>query len=88
MVKNPPEKAGDIKDAGLIPGSGRSPGGGCRNSLNILALRISWTEEPGRLWFIEPQRVKHDTHVRGFMRNHFSFKHDSYEVVRVSMRRC
>ena len=28
MVKNLPANAGDIKDAGLIPGSGRSPRGG------------------------------------------------------------
>ena len=28
VVKNPPAGAGDIRDAGLIPGSGRSPGGG------------------------------------------------------------
>ena len=28
VVKNPPAKAGDIKDMGLIPGSGKSPGGG------------------------------------------------------------
>ena len=28
MVKNPPAHAGDGRDAGLIPGSGRSPGGG------------------------------------------------------------
>ena len=28
MVKNPPANAGDIRDSGLIPGSGRSPGGG------------------------------------------------------------
>ena len=28
MVKNPPANAGDIKDAGSTPGSGRSPGGG------------------------------------------------------------
>ena len=28
MVKNPSGNAGDIRDAGLIPGSGRSPGGG------------------------------------------------------------
>ena len=28
VVKNPPANAGDIRDAGLIPGSGRSPGGG------------------------------------------------------------
>ena len=28
VVENPPANAGDIRDAGLIPGSGRSPGGG------------------------------------------------------------
>ena len=27
-VKKPPANAGDIKDRGSIPGSGRSPGGG------------------------------------------------------------
>ena len=27
-VKNPPANAGDIRDAGAIPGSGRSPEGG------------------------------------------------------------
>ena len=28
VVKNPPANAGDIRDAGSIPGSERSPGGG------------------------------------------------------------
>ena len=28
MVKNPPASAGDIRDVGLIPGLGRSSGGG------------------------------------------------------------
>ena len=28
VVKNLPANAGDIRDSGLIPGSGRSPGGG------------------------------------------------------------
>ena len=28
VVKNPPANAGDVRDAGLIPGSERSPGGG------------------------------------------------------------
>ena len=28
MVKNPPPNAGDTGDVGLIPGPGRSPGGG------------------------------------------------------------
>ena len=27
MVKTPPADAGDIRDVGLIPGSGKSPGG-------------------------------------------------------------
>ena len=31
MVKNPPANAGDVRNAGLIPGSGRSPGGGHGN---------------------------------------------------------
>ena len=33
MVKNPPTYAGDIRDAGLIPGLGRSPRGGHGNLL-------------------------------------------------------
>ena len=31
MVKNPPANAGCIRDMGLIPESGRSPGGGHGN---------------------------------------------------------
>ena len=27
---------------------------------SILAWRIPWTEEPGRLWFMGSQRVRHD----------------------------
>ena len=50
MVKNLPANAGDIRDAGSIPGSGRSPGGeGMATHPSILAGRISWTEEPGDL---------------------------------------
>ena len=33
VIKNPPASAGDIRDTGWIPGSGRSPGGGHGNSL-------------------------------------------------------
>ena len=35
MVKNPPANAGDIRDTGSIPGSGRSPGGGNGNPLQL-----------------------------------------------------
>ena len=33
-VKNQPANAGDIRDVGSIPGSGRSPGGGHGNPLH------------------------------------------------------
>ena len=40
-------------DPGLMPGSGRSPGGGAGNPLPYSCLnrgaRIPWTEEPGGL---------------------------------------
>ena len=35
MVKNPPCNAGNLKDAGLIPGWGRSPGEGNGNPLPV-----------------------------------------------------
>ena len=38
MVKNPPAQAGDIRDVGLILGSGRSPGGGHGNLLQCSCL--------------------------------------------------
>ena len=38
MVKNPPANAGDIIESGLIPGSGRSPGGGNGNLLQYSCL--------------------------------------------------
>ena len=38
VVKNQPANAGDIRNASSIPGSGRSPGGGHRNSLQYSCL--------------------------------------------------
>ena len=38
VVKNPPAKAGDVRDTGLIPGLGRSPGGGQSNPLQYFCL--------------------------------------------------
>ena len=38
MVKNPPINAGDIRDMGSIPGSGRFPGGGHGNPLQYSYL--------------------------------------------------
>jgi len=41
LAKNPPANAGDIRDVGLIPGSGKSPGGGHRNPLQSSCLENS-----------------------------------------------
>ena len=38
MVKNPLATAGDVRDAVLIPGSGRSPGGGHGSPLQCSCL--------------------------------------------------
>ena len=38
VVKNPPADAGDIRDAGSIHGSERSPGGGHGNPLQYSCL--------------------------------------------------
>ena len=38
VVKNPPANTGDTRDADLIPGSGRSPGGGNSNPLQDSCL--------------------------------------------------
>ena len=40
MIKNPPANAGDTGDAGLIPGKGRSPGGGNANPLQGSCLKL------------------------------------------------
>ena len=49
VVKNPPTKAADARDAGLIPGSGRSSGKGNGNDSSILAWKIPWTDVSGGL---------------------------------------
>ena len=41
MMKNPPANAGDVRDVGSVPGSGRSPGGGHGNP-----LQYSYLENP------------------------------------------
>ena len=39
MIKNPPANARDVRDVGLVPGSGRSPGGGHGNPLQYSCLK-------------------------------------------------
>ena len=57
-VKNPLASAGEAGDPGSIPGVGRSPGeGNGTPHFSILAWRIPWTEEPGRVQSMGLQRV-------------------------------
>ena len=60
VVKNLPSNAGDIRDMGLIPGSGISLEEGTATHSSILAWRIPWTEEPGALQSTGSQRFGND----------------------------
>ena len=55
VVKNLPANAGDIRDTGLIPGLGRSPGKGNGNP-----LQYSCQENPMDRGALGSQRVGHD----------------------------
>ena len=62
VVKNSLTNAGNIRDAGLIPGLGRSPGGGHGN-----ALQYSCLENPmdrGAWWAIVHGVVKSQTQLK------------------------
>ena len=60
MVKNPPANAGDLRDAGLIPGSGRSPGREHGNPLQYSCLENPMDREAGGLQSIARRRVRRD----------------------------
>ena len=59
-VKNPPANAGDTGDVDLIPGLGRSPGGGNDNPLQYSCLKHPM--DRGAWWATvqRVQRVGHD----------------------------
>ena len=85
MVKNPPANAGDKRDAGLIPGSGRSPGGGKDNLFQYSCLensmvRAAWeatvhgvTKSWMQLSVLVRTRVHTHTHYSTFDFVHGSF---------------
>ena len=59
VVKNPPASAGDVRDVGWIPGSGRSPGGGHEDP-----LQCSYLGNPmdrGTLWATVLKVAKNQT---------------------------
>ena len=58
--KNLPANAGDVRDAGLIPGRGRSPGGGNGTLLQYSCLGNPMDREAWQARYIGLQRDGHD----------------------------
>ena len=67
VAKSPPAKAGDLRDAGSIPGSGRCPGGGHGNPLHYSCLRHP--VDRGAWWATaySSESVSHSVSVRLFV---------------------
>ena len=57
-VKSLPPSAGDIRDVGLIPGLGRSAGGGRGKPTPYSFLENPGAEKPGRSQYVEWLRVR------------------------------
>ena len=60
VIKNPPANAGNVRDMGSIPGSGRSPGGGDGNTLQYSCLENPMDRGAWRARVHVLQRVRHD----------------------------
>ena len=58
VVKKPSANAGDVRDAGLIPGSGRSPGEGHSNPLQYSCLENPM--EIGAWWATVHKAIESD----------------------------
>ena len=72
MVKNAPANAGDVRDANLIPGSGRSPGGGDGNP-----LQYSFLENPmdRGAWWLQSMGSQRDRHNCIYTHTHTRAQH-------------
>ena len=89
VVKNPPANAGDIRDVALIPGLGRSSGGGHGNALQYSCLENpQWTEEPGRLQPIRLHRVEQNWSNLAFTHEYSitGFKKDIFRYIYISRK--
>ena len=74
VVKNPPAYAGDIRDAGSIPGLGRSPGGGYGNPLQYSCLENPM--DRGAWWAMVHRLAKSQTWLKHLIMHTMSFTYD------------
>ena len=70
MVNKPSASAGDVRDAGLIPGSGGSPGGGRDNPLQYSCLGNPMDRGAWQVQSLGLQRVGHDVNDLTCMHTH------------------
>ena len=60
LVKSLPANVGDVRVQHLIPGLGRSLEEEMATPSSVFTWTIPWTEQPGRLRYMELQRVEQD----------------------------
>ena len=60
MVKNPPANAGNIRDVGSIPGSGRFPGEGNGNPVQYSSLENLRDRGDWRATVHEVTKIRHN----------------------------
>ena len=78
MVKNLPANAGDTGDAGSVLGGEDLLEKEMATDSSILAWRIPWAEEPGRLWSTGSResdmtlRLNHHHHRRMFLSSYYN----------------
>ena len=70
MVKNPPNNAGDVRDAGSIPGSERSPGEGNGSPLQYSCLEKSHGQRSLGGYSPWSRRVRHDRSTNTTIKNY------------------
>ena len=89
MVKNPSANARDVRDAGLIPGSGKSPGGGNGNRPQYSCLENSM--DRGAWWATVHGAAKSQTKLNNWAHAHTHYwRRGSWSVILgvLSTSRC
>ena len=80
LVKNLSASAGDVRDAGLIPGSGRSPGGGHDNPLQYSCLENYMDRGAWQVTVIQKPRVIQASQVTQVVKNLPASARDTKDV--------
>ena len=83
VVKNLPTNTGDIREAGSIPGLGRSPGEGNGNPLQYSCLENSMGREAKSPWCCKEQDTTQHAHMRAHTRTRTHTHTDTQKHTRI-----